>query len=109
MGAPAGRGDSRRLSVANAGDEIADLLADNPNLKTVIDEAMASAYRYARRKAVIETDMSEEAFPGNGPRHLRIGPSVRLGANQSLPRSLAKSVARTVDCPIASSYIFHAP
>jgi hypothetical protein len=64
---PAGRGNSWRLSIANARDEIADLLADNPSLKIVIDEVTASAYRYARRKAAIETDIGEEGFPGQCP------------------------------------------
>ena len=64
---PAGRGNSWRLSIANARDEIADLLADNPSLKTVIDEVTASAYRYARRRAAIETDLGEEDFPGKCP------------------------------------------
>jgi hypothetical protein len=64
---PAGRGNSWRLSIANARDEIADLLADNPSLKSVLDEVIASAYRYARRKAAIETDMAEEAFPAQCP------------------------------------------
>jgi Domain of unknown function DUF29 len=64
---PAGRGNSWRLSIANARDEIADLLDDNPSLKTVIDEVTASAYRYARRKAAIETDLGEEAFPAQCP------------------------------------------
>ena len=64
---PQGRGNSWRLMIANARDEIADLLADNPSLKTVIDEVTASAYRYARRKAAIETDLGEEAFPQNCP------------------------------------------
>src|SRR5271165_2767116 len=44
---PAGRGSSWRLSIANARDEIADLLDDNPSLKSVIGEVTASAYRYA--------------------------------------------------------------
>jgi hypothetical protein len=48
-------------------DEIADLLDDNPSLKTILDEVMASAYRYARRKAAIETEMGEETFPATGP------------------------------------------
>ncbi len=64
---PAGRGNSWRLSIANARDEIADLLGDNPSLKTVIDEVTASAYRYARRKAAIETEMGEDAFPAQCP------------------------------------------
>ena len=64
---PAARGNSWRLSIANARDEIADLIADNPSLKAVLDEVMASAYRYARRKAAIETEMDEEAFPAQYP------------------------------------------
>lgn len=64
---PAGRGNSWRLSIANARDEIADLLDDNPSLKTVLDEVTASAYRYARRKAAIETDMADEVFPAQCP------------------------------------------
>jgi hypothetical protein len=60
---PALRGNSWRLSIANARDEIADLLADNPSLKGQLAEAIASAYRYARRKAAAETDLAEEAFP----------------------------------------------
>ena len=64
---PQGRGKSWRLSIANARDEIADLLADNPSLKAVIGEVTASAYRSARRKAAIETDFSEDFFPDQCP------------------------------------------
>ena len=64
---PAGHGNSWRLSIANARDEITDLLADNPSLKSVLGEVTASAYRYARRKAAIETDLGEEAFPAQCP------------------------------------------
>jgi hypothetical protein len=64
---PAGRSNSWRLSIANARDEIADLLDDNPSLKAVIDDVTASAYRYARRKAAIETDMAEDTFPAQCP------------------------------------------
>jgi hypothetical protein len=64
---PAGRGNTWRLSIANARDEIRDLLDDNPSLKPVIDDVMTSAYRYARRKAAIETDMSEDIFSAQCP------------------------------------------
>lgn len=64
---PAARSNSWRLSIANARDEIADLLDDNPSLKAAIDDVMTSAYRYARRKAAIETDMAEDAFPAQCP------------------------------------------
>ena len=64
---PSGRGNSWKLSIADARDEIADLLEDSPSLKTNLDSAMASAYRDARRKAAIETDMGEEAFPPQCP------------------------------------------
>src|SRR5271166_2463730 len=64
---PAGRGNSWRLSITNARHEIADLLDDNPSLKTVIDDVTASAYRYARRKAAIEMGLDEDAFPAQCP------------------------------------------
>ena len=64
---PAGRSNQWRLSIANARDELADLLDDNPSLKPIIDDVMTSAYRYARRKAAIETDMAEDAFPTQCP------------------------------------------
>jgi hypothetical protein len=64
---PDGRGNSWRLSIASARDEITDLLADNPSLKSVIDDVMTSAYRYARRKAAIETGVDEDAFPAGCP------------------------------------------
>ncbi len=64
---PKGRGKSWRLSIANARDEIADLIADNPSLKPMLDDVTAQAYRYARRKAAIETSLDEERFPGQCP------------------------------------------
>jgi hypothetical protein len=65
---PKGRGNSWRLSIANARDEIADLIADNPSLKSILDDIMARAYRFARRKAAIETSLDGERFPRQCPR-----------------------------------------
>ena len=64
---PGLRGNSWRLSIANARDEIADLLADNPSLKAQLSTVMASAYRYARRKAAAETELDETKFPEASP------------------------------------------
>ncbi len=64
---PGLRGNSWRLSTANARDEIAEALDDNPSLKPQLGEAVATAYRYARRKAVIETDLPEDTFPAVCP------------------------------------------
>jgi hypothetical protein len=61
------RGASWRLSIANARDEIADLIADNPSLKAQLIEILASAYRYARRKAAVETELAEGEFPPSCP------------------------------------------
>ncbi len=49
----AGRGNLWRLSIANARDDIADLLSDNPSLKSVLDEVTASvtATPAARRRS----------------------------------------------------------
>lgn len=64
---PEGHSNSWRLSIANLHDEIADPLDDNPSLKSVLDEVARSAYRYARRKAAIETNRGEERFPPQCP------------------------------------------
>lgn len=64
---PALRGNSWRLSIANARDQLADHLADNPSLKSRLDEAVTSAYRYARRSASVETGLPETTFPADCP------------------------------------------
>jgi len=64
---PSGRGNSQRLSIADARNEIADLLEDSPSLRANLDSAMASAYRDAHRKAAIETELAEETFPAQSP------------------------------------------
>jgi hypothetical protein len=64
---PRGRGNSWRLSIANARDEIAALIADNPSLESALDDVTGQAYRSARRKAAIETHLGEERFPGQCP------------------------------------------
>ncbi|MGO9770333.1 MAG: DUF29 domain-containing protein [Roseiarcus sp.] len=62
-----GRGNSWRLSIANSRDEIVDLLDDNPSLKSQLVGVTVSAYRFARRKAAIETNLGEERFPAECP------------------------------------------
>jgi hypothetical protein len=64
---PSHRGKSWRLSIANARNEIIDHLEDNPSLKVVLDSAMEQAYRSARLKAAIETELDEDAFPARCP------------------------------------------
>jgi len=64
---PSHRGKSSRLSIANARNEITDHFEDNPSLKAVLDSAMGQAYRSARLKAAIETELDEDAFPARCP------------------------------------------
>lgn len=64
---PSRRGNSWRLSIANARDELTTHLRDNPSLKSKLDEAVADAYRLARRDAAAETGQSESAFPAVCP------------------------------------------
>jgi hypothetical protein len=47
----------------NQRDAIADHLDDNPSLKPLLPQALASAYRSARRDAVAETGLAESTFP----------------------------------------------
>jgi len=60
---PGLRGNSWRLSIANTRDELADHLADNPSLKARLAETNATAYRYARREAALETGLPLATFP----------------------------------------------
>jgi len=64
---PDRRSTSWRLSIATTRDQLADHLGDNPSLKAKVPEATASAYRYARRYAAIETGLPEATFPIDCP------------------------------------------
>ena len=64
---PALRGNSWRLSIANARDQLEEHLVDNPSLKSKLDDAMATSYRYARRDAARETGMDEHKLPSAPP------------------------------------------
>ena len=56
---PVRRGASWRVTIANTRDDIADHLADNPSLRARLDDAIALAYRRARRQASLETGQRE--------------------------------------------------
>ncbi|GBR69219.1 hypothetical protein AA0312_1294 [Acetobacter tropicalis NRIC 0312] len=60
---PMRRGASWRLSIANTRDALADHLADNPSLRSVLEASVETAYRRARRDAALETGLSENTFP----------------------------------------------
>jgi len=61
------RGVSWRLSIANARDEIAELLEDSPSLRRKIGELVARRYPAARNRAALETGLAEETFPDSCP------------------------------------------
>jgi len=60
---PGKRGPSWEASIANQRDDIADHLDDNPSLKPLLPQALASAYRKAFREAVAETGLPGPTFP----------------------------------------------
>lgn len=64
---PERRSRSWDVSIANSRDELTDHLADNPSLKAVLPEAVASAYRRSRRSASAETGLPESTFPIDCP------------------------------------------
>jgi len=64
---PSHRGNSWRLSIANARDELDTHLRDNPSLKAKLGETVADAYRLARRDAAAETGQTEATFPADCP------------------------------------------
>jgi hypothetical protein len=55
------------LSIEEQRLEIVDVLADNPGLKSRIDEAIARAYRRARIEAARETGLDEAEFAAKCP------------------------------------------
>ena len=60
---PGKRGPSWEASIANQRDDIADHLDDNPSLKPLLPQALASAYRKASREAVAGTGLPSATFP----------------------------------------------
>ena len=57
------RGNSWRLTIKERRYRLSDHLADNPSLKSVLPEAIASAYRLAVVEAERETGLAEDVFP----------------------------------------------
>ena len=64
---PERRGRSWALTIREQRDEVADVLADNPSLRTYLDAIMASAYRKALLAAQRETGLPLAAFPAACP------------------------------------------
>lgn len=64
---PQRRGKSWELTIANARDDLADLLKDNPSLKPIIVELMETAYARARFNAAGETRLALKRFPEHCP------------------------------------------
>jgi hypothetical protein len=60
---PGKRGPSWEASIFVQRDRLADHLDDNPSLRPLLPQAMASAYRIARREAVAETGLPGGTFP----------------------------------------------
>lgn len=58
---------SWRMTIATQRVDLADLLADNPSLRTQIAEFVAAAYPSAVKKAVIETGLAKTIFPATCP------------------------------------------
>ncbi len=64
---PERHGKSREVSIFNTRDALAVHMADNPSLKSVLPESVATAYRRARRSAGVETGLPDNVFPLDCP------------------------------------------
>jgi len=65
---PGTQGASWEASIRLQRYDVEDHLADNPSLKPLLPQALASAYRKARREALAETGLPPETmFPGSCP------------------------------------------
>jgi hypothetical protein len=64
---PTGRSTSWRLTIEEQRRELVEHLADNPSLKSKMNEAMTSAYGSAILAAARETGLDVNAFPVECP------------------------------------------
>ncbi len=64
---PGKRGPSGEASIRVQRDLLADHLEDNPSLKPLVPQALASAYRLASLEAVAETGLPRSTFPEDCP------------------------------------------
>jgi predicted nucleic acid-binding Zn-ribbon protein len=64
---PERRGASWRVSIENTRDALTRHMTDNPSLKAKLPEAVADAYRTARRSAAVETGLELDTFPAGCP------------------------------------------
>jgi hypothetical protein len=64
---PGLRGRSWGLTIEEQRDALQDHLADNPSLKSQLDELVARAYRRARINAERETHLPRTTFPSTCP------------------------------------------
>ena len=59
------------ISIDNHRDSAAEVLDDNPGLKSRTGEAVTRAYRHARREAADETGLAIKTFPATCPYTLK--------------------------------------
>jgi hypothetical protein len=64
---PNRRSPSWATTVRDQKDEVEELLADSPSLRSVVQDTLATVYARARRKAISETGLPESAFPADCP------------------------------------------
>ena len=64
---PAGRGSSWEATVRVQRLDLAEHMKDNPSLKSIVSEAMMTAYEGAVIEAAVETKLSESVFPSICP------------------------------------------
>jgi hypothetical protein len=61
------RSRSWAIPIENHREHAAEVLAENPGLKSRLDEALERAYRRARGEAIAETGLRKSTFPDTGP------------------------------------------
>ena len=64
---PGYRGNSRRYTIEEQRDQLADHFLDNPSLKQKIPQSLTRAYKYARTGAARETGLARNTFPDKCP------------------------------------------
>jgi Domain of unknown function DUF29 len=64
---PRHQGASWRRTIEIQREAVTELLSENPSLRHLLDQAIQTAYRDARRDAAVETGLSDDVFSTDCP------------------------------------------
>ncbi|MGD1901610.1 MAG: DUF29 domain-containing protein [Geitlerinemataceae cyanobacterium] len=94
---PDRRSRSWEATIAIQPKDIADLLKDNPSLKSFLDEAFVAGYERGLLLAIGETDLPAETFPIEPPSDFEYALNTELDSDRASVLIGARTGARNAD------------